>query len=577
MKLTNNIKSVSFIGIWATTVFLIAPLSAQLTIWSGPSNGDFFDGANWTAGAPNPALDGQFDHNMTIAVELTSSGNLRDLFFRDGNTTLFAMGTSSLAFGEVEINSDFLNEPDVTLDNVSLFGNDLLIESVVNSAKLQIVNDGLVSVNFLDVDLPEADSILSVQAADLLTDTLNLYNGDLELSDNSLCLAFDMLSIGIDSDSAPALSGAMLFMDDSSAITGPINVGLGELRLSASSIETIDVSVGSLLSNVVDDSRLQCFGACEITSPNISIGEMHPALFLLGIGSDFITNGEIFVGSDGEMRMLTSASCCAERLTIEGRLAFSGAVINPQSIKARIDVLETGTIELADGISAELQSPITNFGGEIIVNTDADLTIADSYLGENTFTGGGTTRFQGPFNPDDPSEFAEELTGTLTFDTQNVIFESTSTYFVSFQGQEHDRVIINGNVAIQGASIAYQENPFEPVLFNDGDVFPILQVSGNRVGGFAGQPEGSIIGGNALFDMAISYVGGNGNDITLTAIQKDILFGDVNLDGEVNLLDVAPFVDLLTGGNYQVEADIDRNFSVNLLDVTPFVSLLSGN
>ena len=60
------------------------------------------------------------------------------------------------------------------------------------------------------------------------------------------------------------------------------------------------------------------------------------------------------------------------------------------------------------------------------------------------------------------------------------------------------------------------------------------------------------------------------------SITSDSLLGDVNLDGVVNLLDVAPFVDLLTGGEFQFEADINQDGAVNLLDVGPFVELIAG-
>lgn len=56
----------------------------------------------------------------------------------------------------------------------------------------------------------------------------------------------------------------------------------------------------------------------------------------------------------------------------------------------------------------------------------------------------------------------------------------------------------------------------------------------------------------------------------------DCLLGDVNQDGEVDLLDVTPFVELLTGGGYSCEADINGDGSVNLLDVQPFVDILTG-
>ena len=52
--------------------------------------------------------------------------------------------------------------------------------------------------------------------------------------------------------------------------------------------------------------------------------------------------------------------------------------------------------------------------------------------------------------------------------------------------------------------------------------------------------------------------------------------GDINCDGDVNLLDVAPFVDILSSGEFDPKADINQDGEVNLLDVDPFVNLLSG-
>jgi hypothetical protein len=54
------------------------------------------------------------------------------------------------------------------------------------------------------------------------------------------------------------------------------------------------------------------------------------------------------------------------------------------------------------------------------------------------------------------------------------------------------------------------------------------------------------------------------------------LLGDVNLDGEVNGLDVDPFVDVLLNGPYQAEADMNVDQVVNGLDVDPFVAAVVG-
>ena len=56
----------------------------------------------------------------------------------------------------------------------------------------------------------------------------------------------------------------------------------------------------------------------------------------------------------------------------------------------------------------------------------------------------------------------------------------------------------------------------------------------------------------------------------------NVLLGDVDLDGIVSLLDVAPFVDLLLSGEFQAEADTNQDGVVDLLDVQPFVAILTG-
>ena len=57
---------------------------------------------------------------------------------------------------------------------------------------------------------------------------------------------------------------------------------------------------------------------------------------------------------------------------------------------------------------------------------------------------------------------------------------------------------------------------------------------------------------------------------------KNTILGDVNQDGIVDLLDVAPFVMAVNQGAFVEEADINQDGIVNLLDVEPFVQLLGG-
>jgi len=53
--------------------------------------------------------------------------------------------------------------------------------------------------------------------------------------------------------------------------------------------------------------------------------------------------------------------------------------------------------------------------------------------------------------------------------------------------------------------------------------------------------------------------------------------GDVNGDGIVNLLDVAPFIAAVADGTYVAAADTNMDGTVDLLDIDPFVDLLSSS
>ena len=54
------------------------------------------------------------------------------------------------------------------------------------------------------------------------------------------------------------------------------------------------------------------------------------------------------------------------------------------------------------------------------------------------------------------------------------------------------------------------------------------------------------------------------------------ILGDLNGDGLVNLLDVAPFVDLVSSGGFGKAADFNNDGVVNLLDIQPFVDAIAS-
>ena len=63
----------------------------------------------------------------------------------------------------------------------------------------------------------------------------------------------------------------------------------------------------------------------------------------------------------------------------------------------------------------------------------------------------------------------------------------------------------------------------------------------------------------------------------LYSLDDPALLGDVNQNGLVELLDVAPFVELVINSEYQIEADMNQDGLVTLLDVALFVEALAGD
>lgn len=56
-----------------------------------------------------------------------------------------------------------------------------------------------------------------------------------------------------------------------------------------------------------------------------------------------------------------------------------------------------------------------------------------------------------------------------------------------------------------------------------------------------------------------------------------VLLGDCNQDGVVNLVDINPFIMILSTASFLAEADCNEDGIVNILDVNPFIAILNGN
>ena len=113
--------------------------------------------------------------------------------------------------------------------------------------------------------------------------------------------------------------------------------------------------------------------------------------------------------------------------------------------------------------------------------------------------------------------------------------------------------------------------------FRPGFTSALLTIRGGsseRVDGPMSAVTTSVDSPRSSFSGILSFQ--NVTDSITVTIEADFLLGDVNLDGTVTFLDIAPFIDRLSSGTLQLEADIDQNGVVNFLDIGPFISLLSS-
>ena len=134
--------------------------------------------------------------------------------------------------------------------------------------------------------------------------------------------------------------------------------------------------------------------------------------------------------------------------------------------------------------------------------------------------------------------------------TMTVILDTASTGFTA-------------DFLIDGVS---QSSGFQPLFEDEDGLIPLTDVSFLDNVGFTweGQSPGGVAGAITVDNFEFSADGGK------------VLVGDVNCDGFVDLLDVGPFVDLITSGGSDPKGDINGDTFVDLLDVGPFVDLLIG-
>ena len=429
---------------------------------------------------------------------------------------------------------------------------DLNIDGLVQSDQLEIgVNmasaDGTAIVNSMGVLEVTADMKVGVQGSGDL-----IVNGDARADE---CIIGDL-----DGSSGNVLIEPAGSLQITRSITVGEN-GMGVLTIDGNA-SAFDCSIGqSTGSNgVVVVRETGVFDVARLSIGSNGTGRLD---ILQG---DVNVSSQMTVSAGSELR-LNSTVLESSLLTNQGTVTFFSGLNS--TIDARVVNTVNGLISVLNG---DVVGELVN-DGEISVSVIGRLNVCGDWSGTGEFAGSGDVNFEGRMQPGN---------GVSTIDFENDVFLKSSSIaefdIGGLSPAQYDNLTIDGDLTLEGGQLLVTLTDGFDAQIQDGQQFMLFQVNGNQSGTFDGLPEGAAVTSVDGIDLNISYVGGDGNDVVLSAEAQGggVLVGDVNLDGDVNLLDVAPFVDLISTGTFQLEADINEDGQVNLLDVSPFVMLLAG-
>lgn len=259
--------------------------------------------------------------------------------------------------------------------------------------------------------------------------------------------------------------------------------------------------------------------------------------------------------------MLHSArllSCCLGLVLL---LVVDASLLHGQSIDLVVD--QSQSMATATALGASDTSSITGTGvidlspasepfGTAQV-TDLDLSLADGFFID-------TGLVDVIVEPDGAMVFFTEVGAAGMVDANNQ-FDQTGNVF-GISGMALVDLLVGADQMVDLSTV-------KPVVFNI--VGAQLTVDGDMLTVEAAVDldfEFEVFGMTAVMNLA--------GPVFLEGQLPAGIVGDINCDGEVNLLDVAPFVAQITDGTFSFKADINADGSVDLLDVAPFVELLAG-
>ena len=593
-----NIKPIIAAGflIFATVA---TPLYGQFSDWTGLQGIDYSDAENWTDGVPEPEVVAGFHLAGDYMVGIDNSEETAGVNISGGNPTF-------LGGGNLETQQFNIDDGDITVNTEFVCNGLFNLGSPNSSARLFVNAGGQVKVPFGDMRLWGTSDFVFTNAL-LNADVLNVGHG------------------------AAASSNLITASNGSQINTGIARIGQNQTSVASAMIAGANTQWQNDEFLVVGDlgtGQIAVSGGAKVNSDNFVVAARQPSgtgrIFVVGNGSEFGTQSFLVIG--GEAASLLDVS--------DGGLVYADNLTIANDSEANFDsgfgtiqgdvTITDSNLTLANGSSVTANGVVTVEMGGVLEIISSEF-LADELIVENgLLTISGTETSLG--NVTNMSIFAvnaqtnvQDLrtSGTVELTPNGVLTVQGTCYATGVfvgnasrlelqgdvfpgEGNQIANFVVEGELALKTSTlinmqistplsdqISCREITFPNATsinyeidsggnFQNGQEIVLIETDEDFASEFINHPEGDTVQ-SGQFTFTTTYSGGDGNDLALIVSGgSDVLLGDVNEDGVVDLLDVGPFVEVLTSGVFQAEADCNEDGTVDLLDVDPFVSILGG-
>jgi len=249
---------------------------------------------------------------------------------------------------------------------------------------------------------------------------------------------------------------------------------------------------------------------------------------MLAAGATFVANSVAALGCNGGTPPTFTGgtlrvNAAGLSFTTAMVLGAAGGTVNTNGNDATIGGVLSGTGALAkSGAGTLTLSGASTYGGATTVAAGTlaltgSLASAVTVASGATLTGTGT--IAGNTNVGAGATLAPGVSGTGILGTGSLALASGATFGVQLNGTaagtQYDRVNVTGAVNLGGATLVVTLG-FAPAV---GTIFTLIDndAADAVTGTFAGLAEGAIMNVGGVL-LAVSYSGGSGNDVTLTAV-----------------------------------------------------------